>query len=50
MLDTIARPETSLEVMLDLQPEEALEWKAQVKQQYTDWHDVESASHLGRTH
>jgi hypothetical protein len=46
MLDTIARPETSLELMLDLQPEEALEWKAQVNQQYTDWQDVESATHL----
>jgi hypothetical protein len=46
MLDTIARPETSLELMLDLQPEEALEWKAQVNGQYTDWQDVESAAHL----
>ena len=46
MLDTIARPETSLELMLELQPEEALEWKAQVNQQYTDWEDVESATHL----
>jgi hypothetical protein len=46
MLDTIARPETALELILDLQPEEALEWKAQVNQQYTDWQDVESASHL----
>jgi hypothetical protein len=46
MLDTIAHPETSLELMLDLQPEEALEWKAQVNQRYTDWQDVESATHL----
>ncbi|MBT2548094.1 hypothetical protein [Arthrobacter sp. ISL-65] len=46
MLDTIARPETSLELMLELQPEEALEWKAQVKQRHTGWHDVESASQL----
>jgi hypothetical protein len=46
MLDTIARPETALELMLELQPEEALEWKAQMKQRHTRWHDVESASQL----
>lgn len=46
MLEVITRPETALELILDLQPEEALEWKAQVNQQYTDWQDVESATHL----
>jgi hypothetical protein len=46
MLDTIARPESSLELLLELQPEEALEWKAQAKQRHTGWHDVESASQL----
>ena len=46
MLDTITRPETSLELMLELQPEEALEWQAQVKQRHTGWHDVKSASQL----
>ncbi|MBD1543921.1 hypothetical protein G9E11_17095 [Arthrobacter sp. IA7] len=46
MLDTIAHPETALELMLDLQPDEALEWKAQVDTWDTGWHDVESASHL----
>ena len=46
MLDTIARPETSLELMLEFQPEEVLEWKAQVNQRHTGWLDVESSSHL----
>lgn len=45
-MHTMTRPETALELMLDLQPEEALEWKAQVNRLYTDWHDVKSASHL----
>jgi hypothetical protein len=42
MLDTMARPET----LLELQPEEALEWKAQVDKWDTGWHDVESSAHL----
>ncbi|MEN8583109.1 hypothetical protein ABFP37_10415 [Burkholderia sp. RS01] len=46
MVHTITRLETTLELILDLQPEEALEWKAQLNQQYTDWQDVESATHL----
>lgn len=46
MVQTITRAEAALELMLELQPEEALEWKAQLNQQYTDWRDVESASHL----
>jgi hypothetical protein len=46
MLDTIARPETALELTLELQPEESLEWKAQMNQRNTGWHDVESSSHL----
>lgn len=46
MMQTITRAETSLELMLELQPEEALEWKAQVNRQCTDWQDVESATHL----
>lgn len=46
MVHTITGPETTLELMLDLQPEEALEWKAHVDRQYTDWQDVESATHL----
>jgi hypothetical protein len=46
MLDTVARPENALELMLELQPEESLEWKAQVSKRSTGWHDVESSSHL----
>ncbi|MFP3459811.1 hypothetical protein R5O87_03040 [Arthrobacter globiformis] len=46
MLETITRLETSLELMLELQPEECLEWKAEVNGRYTGWHNVESASHL----
>ena len=46
MLDTIALPESSLELMPELQPEGALEWKAQVGTWDTGWHDVESSSHL----
>lgn len=46
MMQTITRLETSLELMLELQPEEALEWKARVSRQCTDWQDVESATRL----
>jgi hypothetical protein len=46
MLDTIALPESSLELMLELQYHELLEWKAQVRKWDTGWHDVESSSHL----
>lgn len=46
MLDTTTRPDTSLELPLELQPEESLEWKAQVNKRHTGWHDVESSSHL----
>lgn len=46
MVHTITRPETTLELMLELQPDEALEWKAQMNRQSTDWRDVESATHM----
>lgn len=46
MMQTITHLETTLELMLELQPEEALEWKAQLNRQYVDWQDVESATHL----
>ena len=46
MLDTITLPESSLELRLELEYHELLEWKAQVGKWDTGWHDVESSSHL----
>ncbi|PVE19195.1 hypothetical protein [Arthrobacter sp. Bz4] len=38
--------DSQLELMLLVQPEESLEWQAQVEGAYTGWHDVESSDHL----
>ncbi|WP_024476651.1 hypothetical protein [Arthrobacter sp. CAL618] len=38
--------DSQLELMLRVQPEESLEWQAQVDGAYTGWHDVESSDHL----
>lgn len=46
MLETLARTDTHLELMLAVQPEESLEWQAQLEGSYTGWHDVESAGQL----
>lgn len=46
MLETLTIPDTSLELMLQVQPEESLEWKSEVKGQYTGWQNLESSSHL----
>jgi hypothetical protein len=46
MLDTITLPESSLELRLELEYHELLEWKAQVGKWDTGWHDVESSSAL----
>ncbi|MBT2519740.1 hypothetical protein [Arthrobacter sp. ISL-28] len=46
MLETLTIPDTRLELMLQVQPEESLEWNSEVKGQYTDWQNLESSSHL----
>jgi hypothetical protein len=46
MLDTIALPESSPELRLEVEFHELLEWKARVGKWDTGWHDVESSSHL----
>ena len=46
MLETLALPDTQLELMLGVQPEESLEWQAELDGSYTGWHDVESADQL----
>lgn len=46
MLETLARPNTQLELMLAVQPEESLEWQAKIDGNYTGWHDVGSAGQL----
>jgi hypothetical protein len=46
MVQTIAHLDTTLELMLELQPDEALEWKAQLNRQSTGWRNVESATHM----
>lgn len=46
MLETLALPDTKLELMLGVQPEESMEWQAQRKRKYTGWHDLESTDQL----
>lgn len=46
MLETLARPDAQLELMLAVQPEESLKWQAQIDGNYIGWHDVESAGQL----
>lgn len=38
--------DSQLELLLFIQPEESLEWQAEVEGAYTGWHDVESSDHL----
>lgn len=46
MLETLTIPDTRLELMLQVQSEESLEWKADVRGQNTGWQDLESSSQL----
>jgi hypothetical protein len=46
MLETLALPDAQLELLLGVQPDESLEWQAQLKGSYSGWQDVESASQL----
>ena len=46
MLETLAMPDTQLELMLGVRPEESLEWQAKLGSRYTGWHDVESTAGL----
>lgn len=46
MLETLTVPDTRLELMLQVQSEESLEWKADVWGQNTGWQELESSSQL----
>ena len=46
MVTTLAMPEAKLELMLCVQPEEPLEWRAKLEGRYTAWSDVGAADQL----
>lgn len=46
MQETLEMPALELELMLQIQPEESLEWQAERNGQYTGWHILESAEQL----
>lgn len=46
MLEMVKLPASQLDPFLQLEPEEALEWRAQLDERPTGWHDVESSDEL----
>ncbi|SDL78738.1 hypothetical protein SAMN04487916_11496 [Arthrobacter sp. ov407] len=46
MLETQEVTDAQLELMLQVEPEEALEWWAQLRTRQTEWREVESSAEL----